>query len=130
MVNSRPTKLISCGNGLAHWPTRTLSDHRPSYYVHYSVPFAFDPAAAPPKRWLEFLDELWGGDTESIGALQEMFGYLVSGDTRQQKMFLLVGPKRGGKGTIARVLTKMIGRHNVAGPTSSQVLAQISAFRI
>ena len=46
-----------------------------------------------------------------------MFGYLVSGDTRQQKMFLLVGPKRGGKGTIGRVLTRMIGRHNVAGPT-------------
>src|SRR5262249_41911205 len=35
----------------------------------------------------------------------------------QQKMFLLVGPKRGGKGTIARVLIQMIGRHNVAGPT-------------
>jgi putative DNA primase/helicase len=39
------------------------------------------------------------------------------GDTRQQKMFLIAGPKRGGKGTIGRVLTKMIGRHNVAGPT-------------
>jgi putative DNA primase/helicase len=46
-----------------------------------------------------------------------MFGYAVSGDTSQQKMFLLVGPKRGGKGTIARVPTKMLGRHNVAGPT-------------
>ena len=32
-------------------------------------------------------------------------------------MFLFVGPKRGGKGTIARVLTSMVGRHNVAGPT-------------
>ena len=46
-----------------------------------------------------------------------MFGYLVSGDTKQQKIFLLVGPKRGGKGTIGRVLSRMIGRHNVAGPT-------------
>src|SRR5262245_33251224 len=32
-------------------------------------------------------------------------------------MFLMVGPKRGGKGTIARVLSRMLGRHNVAGPT-------------
>ena len=32
-------------------------------------------------------------------------------------MFLLVGPKRGGKGTIARVLRRLIGAHNVAGPT-------------
>jgi putative DNA primase/helicase len=108
---------IACSNGLVHWPTRRLYEHRPAYYVHHSVPFAFDPAAPSPRRWLAFLDELWGRDTESISALQEMAGYLVSGDTRQQKIFLLVGPKRGGKGTIARLLTRMIGRHNAAGPT-------------
>ena len=68
-------------------------------------------------RWLKFLKELWGDDTETIDALQELFGYLVSGDTKQQKIFLFVGPKRGGKGTIGRVLTRMLGRHNVAGPT-------------
>jgi putative DNA primase/helicase len=110
-------EIISCDNGLVHWPTRTLYQHRPGYYVHHSVPFAFDPEAPGPRRWLAFLKELWGVDNDTIGAVQEMFGYLISGDTRQQKMFLLVGPKRGGKGTIARVLTRMIGRHNVAGPT-------------
>ena len=110
-------ELISCDNGLVHWPSRTLSEHRPGYYIHHSVPFAFDPNSPAPAKWLAFLDELWDGDTESIAVLQEMFGYLVSGDTSQQKMFLLVGPKRGGKGTIARVLTRMLGRQNVAGPT-------------
>jgi len=110
-------EMISCDNGLIHWPTRTLHAHRPGFYCHHSVPFTFDPDAPPPKRWLSFLEELWGEDSQSVETLQEMFGYLVSGDTRQQKMFLLVGPKRGGKGTIGRVLTRMIGRYNVAGPT-------------
>jgi putative DNA primase/helicase len=32
-------------------------------------------------------------------------------------MLLLVGPRRSGKGTIARVLTAMVGVHHVAGPT-------------
>ena len=32
-------------------------------------------------------------------------------------MFLLVGPKRSGKGTIARVLTGLLGMHNTAAPT-------------
>lgn len=40
----------------------------------------------------------------AANSLQEMFGYLLSGDTSAQKMFMLVGPKRGGKGTIGRVL--------------------------
>jgi putative DNA primase/helicase len=34
-------------------------------------------------------------------------------------MLLLVGPKRSGKGTIARVLTGLVGHENVAGPTLS-----------
>jgi putative DNA primase/helicase len=33
----------------------------------------------------------------------------------------LVGPKRSGKGTIARVLTAILGRENVAGPTLSSL---------
>jgi putative DNA primase/helicase len=32
---------------------------------------------------------------------------------------LMVGPTRGGKGTIARILRDLIGRQTVAGPTLS-----------
>lgn len=110
-------ELIACANGLVHWPTRRLYPHTPRYYVHHSVPFAFDPQAAPPERWLRFLRQLWGDDMEMIETLQELFGYLISGDTKLQKIFLLVGPKRSGKSTIARVARAMLGRHNVEGPT-------------
>ena len=110
-------EVISCANGLVHWPTRTIYHHSPEFYVHHSVPFDFDPAAPEPEMWLEFLGQLWGHDDDAIVALQELFGYLISGETRQQKLFMLVGPKRAGKGTIARVLTALLGRHNVAGPT-------------
>lgn len=44
-------------------------------------------------------------------------GYVLSGETRQQKIFMLVGPPRSGKGTIGRVLTGLLGAHNVAAPT-------------
>lgn len=111
------SEIIACRNGLVHWPTRILLCHTPQYYSHHSVPFAFDRDAPPPARWLAFLRDLWGDDIESIETLQELFGYLVSGDTSLQKMFLVVGPKRSGKGTIARVAKAMLGAHNVAGPT-------------
>jgi putative DNA primase/helicase len=42
---------------------------------------------------------------------------VIGGGTEQQKIFLLVGPKRSGKGTIGRVLTGLLGPHNVAAPT-------------
>jgi len=58
-----------------------------------------------------------GDDVESIATLQEIFGYALGADTSQQKAFLLVGPKRSGKGTIARVLTEMVGKENTVSPT-------------
>src|SRR5262249_39475451 len=40
------------------------------------------------------------------------------------EIFMIVGPKRSGKGTIARVLTHMLGRDNVANPTLSGLSSQ------
>lgn len=109
-------EIVAVRNGLLHVPTRTLTEHTPRFFTHHSLPFEFDPDAPAPSKWLGFLDELWQ-DESSISALQEVFGYLIGGDTRQQKMFLFVGPKRSGKGTIGRVATGLLGRHNVAAPT-------------
>lgn len=110
-------EMVSMANGLLHLPSRRLYDHTPAYFNYHSLPFAFDPEAPRPRRWLAFLEELWEGDPTAISALQEVFGYILGGDTRQQKIFLLVGPRRAGKGTIGRVLTGLLGAHNVAAPT-------------
>jgi putative DNA primase/helicase len=110
-------ELVACGNGLLHVPTRTLHCHTPRFFNTHCVPFDYDPNAPPPQLWLNFLKELWNRDQQSIECVQELFGYLVSGDTRQQKIFLLNGPKRSGKGTIARVATRLIGEQHVANPT-------------
>jgi putative DNA primase/helicase len=110
-------ELIAMTNGLLHVPTRTLHPHSALFFNHHALPFAFMPSAPPARRWLSFLAQLWDGDTSTIAALQEAIGYILGGDTSLQKMFLLVGPKRGGKGTIGRVLTGLLGAHHVAAPT-------------
>src|SRR4029079_19800526 len=55
----------------------------------------------------------------SIETLQEFAGYSLTGETRLQKIPLLLGPTRSGKGTIVRVLTAMLGAANVCAPTLS-----------
>ena len=109
-------EVISMENGLLHVPARTLHPHTPHYFCHHALPFPFSAESAPPVLWLEFLHQLWD-DESSISTLQEAMGYILGGDTRHQKIFLFVGPKRGGKGTIGRVLTGLLGSHNVAAPT-------------
>jgi putative DNA primase/helicase len=110
-------EIIACSNGLLHLPTRTLLRHSPDFFTHNAVDFAFDREASEPRQWLAFLDQVWGNDLESICTLQEAFGLCLTSETRFQKSFLLVGPTRSGKGTIARVLTALVGRRNVVSPT-------------
>jgi putative DNA primase/helicase len=109
-------EMVAVANGLLHVTTRTLLDHDPSFFTRVAVPFAYEPDVVA-ERWLRFLDELWPNDPDAIAALQEFFGYVVSGRTDIHKILLLIGPTRAGKGVIARVLTALVGKGNVAGPT-------------
>jgi putative DNA primase/helicase len=113
------TGIVACTNGLLDITTRTLQPHTPNYFNEISVPFDFDPDALEPNGWLDFLDQLWEDDTESIQLLQEWFGYIISGETNLQKILGIIGPIRSGKGTICRVLRGLIGDRNVTAPTLS-----------
>ena len=112
-----PSELVACANGLLHIRKRDLIPATPDFFSHNALDYAYSLDAGRPTMWLDFLDTLWGDDPESVETLQEIFGYAVTQDTRQQKLFLIVGPKRSGKGTIARLLTAMVGPDNVCNPT-------------
>jgi len=115
--NGRPeaSKLISLENGLFHLEEGVLLPHSLGFFTQNSLPFAYTPSASCP-TWEGFLSQLWPNDRESIECLQEMFGYILSGDTRQQKFFNLIGPRRSGKGTINKVLVALLGQHNTVAP--------------
>lgn len=113
----RAGELVACQNGLLDVGTRELISLTPRYFNRVAVPFDYDADAPSPTRWLEFLDQLWPNDPDSIAAMREFFGYVLSGRTDLHKIMLLIGPTRSGKGTIARVLSALVGRGNAAGPT-------------
>jgi len=115
--NPPANEILPCANGLLHLKTMVLYPPNPAFFSANALDYGYDPAAPPPTQWLCFLRTLWPDDPEVIEVLQELFGYYLTGDTRQQKIALVVGPRRSGKGTIARVLTGLIGRDNVCSPT-------------
>jgi putative DNA primase/helicase len=109
--------IVACANGLLHLPTLRLLPHTRSFFNLNALDYAYERGAPPPRQWLAFLHQVWPDDPESIATLQQVFGYLLTSDTSQQKAILMVGPKRSGKGTIARVLARLVGPHNYAAPT-------------
>jgi len=63
-----------------------------------------------------------------VVALQDWFGYCLLPDTSQQKIFMIHGPKRSGKGTIARVLTSLVGIRNACAPTLAGLVQDQATF--
>jgi len=114
-------EVLPCKTVNLHIPTGQVFSATPALFTTNALEFDYDADAPAPQRWLQFLDELWGDDQEAINLLQEWLGYCLTADTAQQKMLLMVGPKRCGKGTIGRILTRLIGAGNITGPTTSSL---------
>jgi putative DNA primase/helicase len=120
-------EMVACRNGLFHLPSapRTkIYPHTPRFFTLNALAYDFNPNASPPEAWVKFLAMLWPKDPAAIQALQEWFGYCLTLDTRQQKILMLVGPKRSGKGTIARVQSNLVGLANVCAPTLASLGTQ------
>ena len=109
------SKLVSLKNGLFHLEDLILIPHSLGFFTQNSLPFEYDQSATCP-RWDSFMRSVWPNDQQSIDTIQEMFGYILSGDTSQQKFFNIIGPRRSGKGTINKVLVALLGQHNTVAP--------------
>lgn len=111
-------ELAPCRNGLLHLRTGKLHNATPRFFHTAALGVTYDREAPPPVEWLKFLAQLWPDDPASIVALQDWFGYLLTPDTSFHKIMLIVGPKRSGKGTIARVINALLGgKDSVTAPT-------------
>ncbi|MEM7806601.1 MAG: phage/plasmid primase, P4 family [Planctomycetota bacterium] len=111
-------RLIVGRNGWIDPLASTLVIHAPTPRLLTTSPldFEIDVEAQEPLTWLTFLESLQLQD-DALRLLQEFFGYALTSDTSQQKALMIIGPKRSGKGTILRVLTRLVGPYNTCSPT-------------
>jgi putative DNA primase/helicase len=118
-----PCDILATKKSLVNLRTLESRPTTAGYFNTAALAFDFNQTAPPPETWINFLDQLWPDDQPSIDALQEFMGYTLTPDMSQQKMLLVVGPPRGGKGTIARIHRQTVGRENTCGPTLASFAA-------
>jgi P4 family phage/plasmid primase-like protien len=118
-----PLDLLPTRSGLLHLPSGELLPATPDLFTRNALDFAHDPNASKPVRWLNFLREVWPDHDEAdcIVALQQFMGYLLTPDTRLQKALMLDGPRRSGKGTIGRVMRRLVGEANTTAPSMNSL---------
>ncbi len=102
--------VIAFPNGLLTLtdPRRFLEPTRRFFNIN-RVGFPYDPDAPEPSNWIRFLADVWPEDVDAIELLQEFMGLTLTADTSHQKILLVLGPPRSGKGTINRVIQALVG---------------------
>lgn len=93
-----------------------LIEPTPAFFSTTCLPYDFDPDAECP-LWGQWLDDTLGDDPAKIALLQEWFGYCMVADMSMEKLLIMQGKPRSGKGTALEVLRALVGHRQVATTT-------------
>lgn len=102
--------LLATSNGVIELKTGEFRPGRRSDMVTMQCPVEFDPDAQCP-RWLNFLGDIFEPHPELIPFVKRALGYSLTGDTREECLFILHGGGRNGKGTLLRTVQNILGNY-------------------
>ncbi|QWG18715.1 hypothetical protein KMZ68_02110 [Bradyrhizobium sediminis] len=103
--------LILASNGILNLKTGELIPHSGRYFATGLPDWKYDLEATCP-LWLEKLGEWLHPSFHAT--LQEFFGYMLTADTSIEVLLAMIGAKRGGKGTITRIMQALVGKEHHA----------------
>jgi len=109
--------LLNVLNGALDLRTGELRPHDPKDLMTKLAPVVYDPRARCP-RWELFLAEVFNDD-DLIAYAQRLAGYVLTGDTREQEVFFLVGKGSNGKTVLTETLRAMLGDYAKDTPFST-----------
>lgn len=105
-------------NGTVNLQTGGLVPHDRDSLHTKVCPVAFDRMATSP-LWDAFILRAMGGDREKVAYLQRVIGYALTGDTREQAIFILHGSGGNGKTTLVETLMWLFGEYALKIPTET-----------
>ena len=103
--------LLNLPNGTLDLRTGSLRPHRREDLITNLAPVPFDPDADCP-TWRAFLERVQP-DEAVRGYVQRAAGYTLTGDTREQCLFLLLGGGANGKSTFTEIISTILGSYYV-----------------
>lgn len=104
--------LLCCPNGVLDLRTLELREHRRDDLITRCAAAEYRPEARS-EAWERFVREASEGDQEMLRFLQVSAGYALTGDTSEERMWLVQGVAGSGKSTFLETLRNVLGDHAV-----------------
>jgi putative DNA primase/helicase len=102
--------FLNVQNGTIDLQTGELLPHNPEHYLSRCLPIHFDPEAEC-LQWKDFLMSIMGGNENLVQYLQRAIGYSLTGNVREQVMFILHGNGANGKSTFLNTIQSLLGEY-------------------
>lgn len=100
--------LLNCPNGTVDLRIGALRPHRREDNLTKLCPTIFNPEAAT-LSFDHFLDSVFDGSSTLIDFLQRLFGYVITGDVREQCLPIFYGEGSNGKSTLLTAIQDTLG---------------------
>lgn len=121
----RDPYLLNVANGTLDLRTAELHPHARADLItritgdpSYGDPPGFDAAASCP-TWDDFLWKVLGENADLVRYVQKAVGYTLTGDAKEECLFIAYGSGANGKSTFLRVLGGLMGEYATgADPTT------------
>jgi putative DNA primase/helicase len=104
----RHPMLATVPNGTLNLQQLVLRPSVSADYLTMQLGTRYDPGAHCP-RWQQFMDEVFHNDADLINYVQRAIGYSLTGDTREQKLFLCHGGGANGKSVFLTTIAALLG---------------------
>lgn len=111
-------------NGVIDLENGRLLPPQPTMWHSKMAGARFDADARCP-HFLQFLTDIFSNDQELVAYVQKVAGYLLTGSTQEQCLFMLLGGGANGKSTLVNLLTDLLGDY-AANTAASTLMANNS----
>jgi len=119
--------LLPVINGVVDLKTGDLLPGSPSDLLMKHCQHEWTGITTPCPVWEKTLLEIMDGDVEMVEFLSRLFGYSITGLISEQKLPILWGKGRNGKGTIIETINYILGDYSV--PVKPEMLMLQSQSR-
>ena len=116
--------LFNTPGGTVKLKTGEMHPHRREDYI--TKISAVTPAGACPK-FIEFLETIFARDQELIDYIQKVFGYSLTGDTREHALFFFHGTGANGKSVLVSTMAGILGDYHKTAPIETFVATAIAS---
>ncbi len=106
---------LNCRNGTVDLRNGELREHRPTDLITKLCPAEYNSRATCP-QWIRFLRCVLNCDEGLLEFLQRAIGYSLTGDIREQVIFILHGKGANGKSTLLDTVRGLLGDYATTAP--------------